>query len=448
MHFIPNAAIKQELLKAVGAKSIDDLFRDIPASVRSNGLNLPDGLSDMEAETYLRSILRTNQSTARAPNFVGGTLKEHYVPPFVERLVFRQEFYTSYTAYQAEVAQGTLQAVFEYQSMMAELLGMEVVNASMYDLSTALGEAALMCLRENGRKAFLIPKHLSPEKRATLWSYVRGHDMKLVEYGYDPKTGASDLADATQKIDEDTSGVYIENPNVFGVLEEQVPAFAKAAHAKGALLVQGFDLSSLGVLESPGAQGADIAIGDGTTLAFPLGGGGPQLGIFGTHEKYARKMPGKLMGATRDADGNRAYCMTLQTREQHIRREKATSNICTNETLLAIALGAHLAALGPAGMRELAEANLHRAHRLADLLRKQTSFKPRFTGAFYNEFTVKGPGDGEKTYDRVGSKGITPGYPAGRIDKSLKDSLIVCSTEVHSDDDHARLVAALKGVKA
>jgi len=284
MHFIPNAAIKQELLNAVGAKSIEDLFRDIPASVRSKGLKLPDGLSDLEAETYLRSILRTNQSTARAPNFVGGTLKEHYVPPFVERLVFRQEFYTSYTAYQAEVAQGTLQAVFEYQSMMAELLGMEVVNASMYDLSTALGEAALMCLRENGRKTFLVPKHLSPEKRATLWSYVRGHDMKLVDYGFDAKTGATDLADVTKKIDENTSGVYIENPNVFGILEEQVPALAKAVHAKGALLVQGFDLSSLGILESPGAQGADIAIGDGTTLAFPLGGGGPQLGIFGTHE--------------------------------------------------------------------------------------------------------------------------------------------------------------------
>ncbi|HEX9816346.1 MAG TPA: hypothetical protein VGB18_05150, partial [Candidatus Thermoplasmatota archaeon] len=269
MHFIPNAAIKQELLNAVGAKSIEDLFRDIPASVRSKGLKLPDGLSDLEAETYLRSILRTNQSTARAPNFVGGTLKEHYVPPFVERLVFRQEFYTSYTAYQAEVAQGTLQAVFEYQSMMAELLGMEVVNASMYDLSTALGEAALMCLRENGRKTFLVPKHLSPEKRATLWSYVRGHDMKLVDYGFDAKTGATDLADVTKKIDENTSGVYIENPNVFGILEEQVPALAKAVHAKGALLVQGFDLSSLGILESPGAQGADIAIGDGTTLAFP-----------------------------------------------------------------------------------------------------------------------------------------------------------------------------------
>lgn len=448
MHFIPNAAIKQELLKAIGAKSIEDLFRDIPQSVRSKGLNLPKGMSDMEAEAYLRSILRTNQSTGRAPNFVGGTLKEHYVPPFVERLVFRQEFYTSYTAYQAEVAQGTLQAVFEYQSMMSELLDLGVVNASMYDASTALGEAALMCLRETGRTNFLIPKHLSPEKRATLWSYVRGHNMRLVEYGYDPKTGATKLADATQKIDSRTSGIYVESPNVFGVLEEDVPELAGSAHAAGALLVQGFDLSSLGLLESPGVQGADVAIGDGTTLAFPMGGGGPQLGVFGTHERYARKMPGKLMGATRDADGNRAFCMTLQTREQHIRREKATSNICTNETLLAIALASHIAALGPAGMRDLAEANLYRAHRLADLLKKETKFQPRFTGAFYNEFTVTGPLEGETVYDRVGARGVTPGYPAGRIDPVLKDSLVVCSTEVHSDDDHARLVRGLQEVVA
>ncbi|MBI2079097.1 MAG: aminomethyl-transferring glycine dehydrogenase subunit GcvPA [Euryarchaeota archaeon] len=446
MHFIPNAAIKPELLKTIGVRSVEDLFADVPAAVRTKGLNLPAGLSDMEAESYLRSLLRKNQSTARAPNFVGGTLKEHYVPPFVERLVFRQEFYTSYTAYQAEVAQGTLQAVFEYQSMAAELLDLEVVNASMYDASTALGEAGLMCYRETGRKTLLVPKHLAPEKRATLHNYVVGHGIKVVDYGYDPKTGASDVADATRKINEDTAGVLVENPNAFGVLEEHVPELAKAAHDKGALLVQGFDLSSLGLVTPPGQLGADIAIGDGTTLAFPLGGGGPQLGIFGTHERFARKMPGKLMGATRDADGNRAYCMTLQTREQHIRREKATSNICTNETLLAIALGAHLAALGPSGMRELAEANAYRAHRLHDLLKKETQWRPGFTGPFYNEFTVRGPVEGEKAYDRVGAGGVTPGYPAGRIDPVLKDSLVVCSTEVHSDDDHARLVAALKEV--
>ena len=446
MHFIPNAAIKNELLKTIGARSVEDLFGDIPASVRTKGLNLPSGLSDMEAESYLRSILRKNQSTARAPNFVGGTLKEHYVPPFVERLVFRQEFYTSYTAYQAEVAQGTLQAVFEYQSMMAALLHLEVVNASMYDASTALGEAGLMCLRETGRRTLLIPRHLAPEKKSTLHNYVRGHGVKIVEYAYEAKTGRSDLRDLKGKITGDVAGVYIENPNVFGVLEEEIHQVADAAHAAGALLVQGFDLSSLGIVTPPGEVGADIAIGDGTTLGFPLGGGGPQLGIFGTHEKFARKMPGKVMGATRDADGNRAYCMTLQTREQHIRREKATSNICTNETLLAIALGAHLAALGPHGMRELAEANVYRAHRLHDLLKKETKWQPRFTGAFYNEFTIRGPMDGEAVYDRAGARGVTPGYPSARIDVALKDSLIVCSTEVHSDDDHARLVQALKEV--
>jgi glycine dehydrogenase subunit 1 len=444
MHFLPNLAIKQELLKEIGAKDIDALFSDIPAAVRIKGLKLPDGLSDMEAEAYLRGLLRKNQSTARAPNFVGGTLKEHYVPPFVERLVFRQEFYTSYTAYQAEVAQGTLQAVFEYQSMMAELLDLEVVNASMYDASTALGEAGLMCYRETGRKTLLIPKHLAPEKKSTLHNYVKGHGVQLVEFGYDVTSGRSDVADIKAKLTQDVGGVYIENPNFFGILEEQIRDVAEAAHAKGALLVQGFDLSSLGLLTPPGELGADIAIGDGTTLAFPLGGGGPQLGIFGTHERFARRMPGKLMGATKDADGNRAYCMTLQTREQHIRREKATSNICTNETLLAVALGAHIAALGPHGMRELAELNHHKAHALQQKL-AAAGLKSRFTGAFYNEFTLKTGKDGERLYDAIGAKGVTPGFPAGRCDKALSDCLVVCSTEVHTDADHDALVAALKG---
>lgn len=448
MHFIPNASLKQEMLREVGVRSIDQLFSDVSAAVRTPPLNLPKGLSDLEAEAYLRRLLRQNVPTSRAPCFVGGTLKEHYVPPFVERLVFRQEFYTSYTAYQAEVAQGTLQAVFEYQSMMADLLDLEVVNASMYDASTALGEAGLMCYRETGRKKILLPKHLSVEKKSTLQNYVKGHGVQLVEYPYDAKTGQSDAKSLLERIDDSVAGVVVENPNVFGVLEEHGPRIAEAAHRHGALLVQGFDLSSLGIVTPPGQLGADIAYGDGTTLAFPLGGGGPQMGVFGTHERFARKMPGKLMGATRDAAGNRAYCMTLQTREQHIRREKATSNICTNETLLAIALGAHLAALGPHGLRELGELNVARAHQLQDLLRKKTPFQPRFKGAFYNEFTVQGPSDAEKVYDQVGRTGITPGYPAGRVDPNLRNCLIVCSTEVQTDEDHARLVAALKEAAA
>jgi glycine dehydrogenase subunit 1 len=341
-----------------------------------------------------------------------------------------------------------LQALFEFQSMVSDLLGLGVVNASMYDASTALAEAALMCRRVTRRKRFVVPRHMAPEKRSTLENYCRRQGIEVLEYGFDSASGRSDVASIRQALDDGTAGVYVENPNFFGVWEPDVAEVAQMVRAKGGLLVAGFDLSSLGLVEGPGALGADIAVGDGTTFCFPPSLGGPQLGIFASREDLARRMPGRIIGASRDSEGARAYCMTLQTREQHIRRDKATSNICTNQSLLAIGTAAHLAALGPEGLKELGVLNAQAAARLARLVEDETSWQRAFSGEHYNEFTLKGPVAGQVVYDRAGAASVTPGYPAARAVRELEDQLVVCTTEIHTTEDHAALVRALREVEA
>lgn len=444
MPFIPNQMLRSEMLEKLGAASIEDLFSDIPSKVRTKSWNLPPAKSELEVATYLRDILAKNIPYSQAPSFIGGTLKPHYIPSFVPRLIFRQEFYTSYTAYQAEVSQGSLQALFEYQSQVSEILNLPVVNSSMYDYSTALGEAGLMVVRCTGRTKILIPQHLNPERASTLRNYVKGHGIQLVPYAFNKETGRADLDSIQANLGPDVAGVLIESPNLFGVLEDVAPV-SEAVHRAGALVIQGFDLTSLGAVVPPGDLGSDIAIGDGTTLVLPPGLGGPQLGIFGCKEELARKMPGRLIGATTDAHGRRAYCMTLQTREQHIRREKATSNICTNEALLAIGLGAHLAALGGHGLKELATLNFERAAQLRDRLQTEAGWHPTFSGPTYNEFTMTAPETAEATYERLGQQGMTPGWPLSRALPSFPNALVMCSTEIHTDQDHARFVRAVKG---
>jgi glycine dehydrogenase subunit 1 len=444
MEFLPTHAVRQEMLTAIGLDSVEDLFADIPKSVRIQGLNLPTAKSELEVIQYLKDVLAQNQHSGRTPSFVGGTLKEHHVPAFVAHLLSRQEFYTAYTPYQPELAQGILQALFEFQSLAAEILSMDVVNASMYDASTALAEAVLMSHRVNGRRTILVPQHMAPEKRSVLANYASAHEIRLQDYPFDAKTGRTDVAALTKLLDNETSAVILENPNFFGQWESEAAAITQAAHDAGALAILGFDLSSLGIAAPPGALGADIAVGDGTTFCFPPSLGGPQLGVFACRLDLARRMPGRLIGASRDMSGRRAYCMTLQTREQHIRREKATSNICTNQALLAVGAGAHLAALGGKGLRDLGVLNAEAAHRLADLIEDQTEWRLAFEGPFYNEFTITGPADAERVFDTIGKKGVTPGFPASRAVKGLSNHLVVCSTEIHTPADHERLVALLK----
>ncbi|HVO77393.1 MAG TPA: aminomethyl-transferring glycine dehydrogenase subunit GcvPA, partial [Methanomassiliicoccales archaeon] len=434
-----------EMLARMGLDGVDRLFDDIPEGVRIDGLALPDGLSEIEVLREVRAMLATNVTADDHPCFLGAGVYNHFVPSSVRMIVSRSEFLTSYTPYQAEVSQGMLQALFEYQSYIAELTGLDAVNSSNYDASTALGEAATMCLRLKDKKRFLIPEALSWEKKSVLKNYTWGPGMEVAEYCYDPYTGYIDLDDLASKVDENTCGIYAEVPNFFGVIDPLVTKL-KGRFPDVALVV-GIDPISLGVLKAPGDYGADIAIGEGQSLGTPMNFGGPLLGIFACRQEHVRKMPGRIIGMTRDADGERAFCMTLQTREQHIRRSKATSNICTNEALMAVAASVYLSVLGKEGLQTLAKVNISRARRLADLIDEIDGFdSPIFDAKHFNEFVIRTPTRPEKVNKLLLRKGVIGGLPMHSHVPRLDEHLLLCTTEMHSDDDQDRLVAGLKEV--
>ncbi|HQE70620.1 MAG TPA: aminomethyl-transferring glycine dehydrogenase subunit GcvPA, partial [Atopobiaceae bacterium] len=361
-------AADERMLKELGIQSVDDLFSDIPASVRVDGIPLPDGMSEIEVVRTVRSMLSANVTAEDHPCFLGGGVYRRFIPAAVGAIISRSELLTSYMPYQAEISQGMLQALFEYQSFIAELTGMEAVNSSNYDASTALGEAANMCGRINEKERFLVPEALSAGKRGVLHNYTKGAGMQVIEYGFDPLTGELDLDDLASKADDDVSGIYLEVPNFLGVIDRNATEIKK--RFPDALLVVGADPISLGVLKAPGDYGADIVIGEGQSLGSPMNFGGPLLGLFGCRQEHVRKMPGRIIGMTKDLEGRRAFAMTLQTREQHIRREKATSNICTNAGLCALAFSIHMTLLGERGLRDLAALNHAHAVKAAERLVK------------------------------------------------------------------------------
>ena len=435
-----------ELLREIGAKGIESLFSDIPSEARIEGLDLPEGMSEYELRREMEKVLSMNKSVL---SFLGGGVYQHHIPAAVKYIIARGEFLTSYTPYQPEVSQGMLQAQFEYQSQICELTGMEVANASLYDGATALGEAALMAARVTGRQEFVIPEAISPERKHVLLNYTKGAGMVIKEVPFDRETGETPVEAIIKETGKDTAGVYIESPNYFGVLEESLSELRSAIPEK-ALLVVGINPISLGVLEPPGNFGADIVIGEGQPLGLPVNLGGPLLGIFAARKKFVRKMPGRIIGLTRDAEGKRAFAMTLQTREQHIRREKATSNICSNQALCAVAAGAYLTSLGRSGLRKIALINLRGAHELAGRLNKLVGVTaPAFSGPFFNEFTVRIEGkDAENVREALVREGIEPGIPLGRYFEGMKDVLLTATTEVHTPEDHERLVRVIKSVMA
>ncbi|MDD1770614.1 MAG: aminomethyl-transferring glycine dehydrogenase subunit GcvPA [Methanomassiliicoccales archaeon] len=434
-----------EMLARLGLESVDRLFDDIPEGARIDGLDLPDGLSEIEVLREVRSMLSDNMTAEGHPSFLGAGIYNHFVPSSVRTIVSRSEFLTSYTPYQAEVSQGMLQALFEYQSYIAELTGLDAVNSSNYDASTALGEAATMCLRLKEKKRFLIPEALSWEKKSVLKNYAWGPGMEIAEYSYDPYTGQLDLDDLASKVDANTCGIYVEVPNFFGVIDPLVTKLKDKF--PDAALVVGIDPISLGVLKAPGDYGADIAIGEGQSLGTSMNFGGPLLGVFACRQEHVRKMPGRVIGLTKDADGERAFCMTLQTREQHIRRSKATSNICTNEALMAVAASAYLSVLGKEGLETLAKVNISRARRLADLIDEIDGFdSPFFDARHFNEFVVRTPTRPEKLNKLLLRKGIIGGLPMKSHVPRLNDHMLICTTEMHSDADQDDLVSELKGV--
>jgi glycine dehydrogenase subunit 1 len=435
----------ERMLKELGIGSVDELFSDLPPSIRTNGIDLPDGVSEMEVLRMVRSTLSANVTAADHPCFLGGGVYHRFIPSAVTSIISRSEFITSYTPYQAEISQGMLQALFEYQSYIAELTGMEAVNSSNYDAATALGEAATMCHRINERRKFLIPQAISCDKRGVLNNYVKGAGMQVVDYGLDPSTGEVDLEDLRAKADDDVAGIYIEVPNFLGVIDGHAAELKK--EFPQAALVVGVDPISLGMLKAPGDYGADIVIGEGQSLGSPMNYGGPLLGLFGTRHEHVRKMPGRIVGMTRDVEGKRAFCLTLQTREQHIRRSKATSNICTNEALMAVAAAVYLAIVGRDGLRSLAKMNMERARATMDAISKVKGYEcPVLSSYHFNEFAVRTPIKPEKLAKVFMHKGIIGGLPLAKHYPEMGDCMLFAATEMTTDEDIAKLAAALEVV--
>jgi glycine dehydrogenase subunit 1 len=437
--------LDRRMLDELGIENVEELFSDIPGEVRMDDIPLPKGKSEMEVIRQVQCMLSDNLSADTAPCFLGGGYYHHFIPAAVNTIISRSEFLTSYTPYQAEISQGMLQSLFEYQSYMAELTAMDAVNSSNYDWSTALGEAATMCHRILPKKTFLVPEAMSWDKRSVLKNYVSGADLNVVEYSYDPFTGELDLDSIREKMTEDVCGIYAEVPNLFGIIDSQAPKLKQ--EFPDVPLVVGVNPLSLALVKPPGEYGADIVIGEGQPLGLPMNVGGPSLGMFACRMEHVRKMPGRLIGLTRDQDGRRAFCMTLQTREQHIRRSKATSNICTNEALLAVAVSAYLGMTGSKGLRSVARINMKRTAELIECVADVEGFDALvFSGAHFNEFVVKTPLRPEKLNKLLLRHGIIGGLPLQKHVPRLTDHMLLTATEMTSDEDMDRLIKALKEV--
>ena len=440
MRYLPKSdSERREMLAFCGAGSLEDLFHHLPDGVRlQRPLALDAGKSEYEIIDYFRGLGRRN---AALPSFLGAGAYYHFRPVLVDTVASRGEFLTSYTPYQAEISQGTLTSIFEFQTMLCQLTGMEVANASMYDGSTALPEAAMMAARATGRSRVLASRAIHPEYRAVLRTYARFQGMPVEEFGYGPETGAIDLNDLEAKIDGATAAVLIQTPNFFGVIED-VAAAAGIAHRKGALLVSAFtEAVSLGLLRPPAE--ADIVAGELQSFAISPGFGGPYAGVIAAKERLIRQLPGRLVGETRDSRGNRAFCLTLSTREQHIRREKATSNICTNQALIALMATVFMTVYGKQGLRELAGQNLSKAHYLAGKL------PLRFSGPFFNEFVAAPAGrPAEAVNEALLERGIVGGLPLGRFYPELEGAMLVCATETSRREHMDVLAETYSGAKA
>jgi len=446
MNFIPNSSVKPLMLKTLRLDKIEDLFLDIPQKIKIKNLNLSDGLSQQDTEKKLRKIAAKNKSYNDFLSFLGGGIKPHYIPAVVKSITSRSEFYTAYTPYQSEASQGFLQAMFEYQSMIAEITGMDVANCSLYDGITSLSEAALMCTRITKKKTFIIPCNISWEKKVVLTNYAKGPGIKIKEISYNDKTGKIDIDDLNKKIDDDTAGVYLENPNFFGIFEDDINKINKIVKDAGSIFVVGIDPVSLGITKSPGEYGADIVIGEGRALGNQMNFGGSSLGIFACKNEFLRQMPGRIIGITTDSDGKRAFCMTLQTREQHIRRAKATSNICTNEGLCALAAVVYISWLGSEGFFNLSKTNFENGQKLAKLIDSLSGFKLRFNGTHFNEFVVEGSIDPKKLNKRLLQKEIQGGISLDDFYPELKNCMLIGTSEIHSDEDFERFASTLKEV--
>lgn len=432
---------EKEMLASIGAKSFDDLFAHIPAEFQSNDFNLPEGLSELEMMQQIRSVARKNSSDLT--NFCGAGFYDHFIPAAVNSLTSRGEFFTAYTPYQPEAAQGTLQAMFEYQTAMARLTGMEVSNSSLYDGGTALFEGMMMALRITKRNRVLVDEGVNPIYRTMLRSYMR--NLKI-EYGeVSLLDGISDRDAFAKKLDDRVGAVLLQNPNFFGCLDD-LTGLVDQIHRAGALAVMSVYPISLGVVKTPGEMDADIVTGDGQSLGLPLSFGGPYLGFITTKKKYVRNLPGRIVGATQDGQGRRGYVLTLQAREQHIRREKAASNICTNMQLCALRAVIYLSLLGKDGFADVARQCMDRAGYAWTRLKAIQGIEPLFDRPFFNEFALKLPKDAGEVVSDLISEGIAAGFPAGRYYNGMENVLLVACTEKRTKKEIDILAAKLEAV--
>ena len=444
MRYLPLSPVdRSAMLGVIGAESIDDLFVDVPmAARRDQPVDLPFHQGELEVERALSAMAGRNRTAGQGPFFCGAGAYRHHVPATVDHIIQRSEFLTSYTPYQPEIAQGTLQYLFEFQTQVAALTGMEVANASMYDGSTATAEAVMMAARVTRRGKAVLSGGLHPHyaRTAETLAKVAGVQVQRLDGAIDAEAAVLDA------IDDDTACVVVQTPNLFGTVTD-VTAIAAAAQAKGALLIVVVtEVVSLGLLKSPGEMGADIVVAEGQSIGNALNFGGPYVGLFAAREKYVRQMPGRLCGETVDADGRRGFVLTLSTREQHIRRDKATSNICTNSGLCALAFTIHMSLLGEIGLRKLAAINHAKAQDLRDGLMTVPGVEI-LTQRFFNEFAIRVPTDAASLVETLAGQGILAGVPLSRLSPKggLDDVLLVCATETTTSSDIAALVAALNG---
>jgi glycine dehydrogenase subunit 1 len=456
--YIPNSSKKiiEEMLKEIGVESIEELYRDVPSDVRKHELKgLPISHSEAETCREVISVATKNETVREVPTFLGAGVWPHYVPAAVDMVVGRSEFLTSYTPYQAEISQGMLQALFEYQSIMAELLDMDVVNSSLYDWATALGEAALMAKRVTQRNKILVPYIIHPERLKVLRTYGESAGIEIAKLPYDKKTGKLSIDELKKRISSDVAAVYIENPSYLGFIEDQVDDISSITHESGSLLIVGVDPTSLGVIRPPGDYGADIAIGEGQPLGNHMNFGGPLLGIFSCRDdqKVVRQMPGRIVGMTSTLDGNETgFVLTLQTREQHIRREKATSNITSNEALCALAASVYSSLLGAKGFRELGEIILTQTSYTIKKLGEIKGLKaPLFEASHFKEFTLNTDQSHETIHDfneALLARGVHGGHPIISEFPEFGNTALFCVTEIHSKDDIDKLVLFSKEIVA
>ncbi|WP_455285870.1 aminomethyl-transferring glycine dehydrogenase subunit GcvPA [[Eubacterium] cellulosolvens] len=453
--FIPNSShgVRKEMLREIGVGDVQRFFDDIPETIKKNSiLQLSAGKSEMEARLEVENLLSRNLSTKDVISFLGGGVWPHYVPAAVDEIVLRSEFITSYTPYQPEISQGMLQALFEYQSMIAELMAMEYANSSLYDWATALGEAARMACRVTGRDEFLVPHYIQPDRLRTLKTFCEPAGMKIVELRQSRETGAILEDDLHQNISSRVAGVYIENPSYLGFFEADSKRIGEIAHEKGALFIVGADPISLGLFAPPGELGADIAIGEGQPLGNHMNYGGPLLGLFACRgDRLLRHMPGRLIGMTVTKDGSsKAFTMTLQTREQHIRREKATSNICTNEALCAVAAAVYLSLMGSRGLEELGKTILANSSYAMRRLKELGRIKvPLFEAQHFKEFAVGFNDTGIRASEvnaKLQKRGIQGGACLDTQFPELGQSALYCVTELHTRENIDQLVAAIRAI--